>query len=182
MTRGLANNRSVQVTLPLAMNARLDVVNKRRACTQAQYDVDRCPMSVGTGTAVTPLLRDPLRGNAYFVYNDARRLPDLVIRLRGQVDFDLVGKVTITRDLRLQTTFDAVPDVPITKFRLLLASGPRNGPVGFTRNACAASTRRALRAQLAFVAQNSKRVSRTQTIQVVGCGRARARARARGKK
>ena len=173
MTRGQANNRSVQVTLPLAINARLDVINKRTACTQAQYDADRCANVVGTATAVTPLLRDPLRGNAYFVYNPARRLPDLVVRLKGQVDFDLVGKVSLD-GLKLRTTFDTVPDVPITKFRLRLASGRRSGPVGLTRNACLPATRRALKASLRFVAQNGRSTSRSQTIKVVGCGRARA--------
>ncbi len=182
MTRAQANNRSVQVTLPLAINARLDVVNKRRACTQVQFDADRCPMVVGTATAVTPLLKDPLRGNAYFVYNDARRLPDLAVRLKGQVDFDLIGKVTIMPDLRLRTTFDAVPDVPITSFRLVLASGPRNGPVGLTRNACLSATRRALKAALGFVGQNGDTVSRSQAIKVAGCGKTSARARGRRRK
>lgn len=175
MTRGQANNRSVQVTLPKTINARLDVVNRRVACTIQQFRADRCPMVVGTGTAVTPLLRDPLRGPAYFVYNPARRLPDLAIRLKGQVEFDLIGKVAITRDLRLQTTFDTVPDVPITKFRLQLASGSRNGPVGLTRSVCSPTVRRTLAASLAFTAQSNKKVSRSQKISVAGCGRAAAR-------
>jgi hypothetical protein len=187
MTRGQANNRSVEVTLPKAVNARLDVVNRRVACTIEQFRADRCTMVVGTATAATPLLRDRLSGPAYFVYNPARRLPDLVVRLKGQVDFDLVGKVAITRDLRLQTTFDAVPDVQISTFRLRLESGPRNGPVGLTRNVCSPSVRRELKASLALVAQSNRKVERSQQISVVGCGRASSRAtraasRARSKK
>ncbi|HST42054.1 MAG TPA: hypothetical protein VLK58_21220 [Conexibacter sp.] len=171
-TPGQANLRSVEVTLPKTLNSRLDVVNRRAACSIEQFNADRCPMRVGTGTAVTPLLRDPLTGPAYFVYNPARRLPDLVVRLRGQVAIDLVGKVTITRDLRLQTTFDAVPDVAISKFRLALESGPRNGPIGVTRNLCAQESR-ATRATLAFVGQNGRRVDVTPKLQVAGCGAAR---------
>ncbi|MDO8184199.1 hypothetical protein Q5424_00280 [Conexibacter sp. JD483] len=178
MSRAQANQRSVQVTLPLAINARLDVVNKRRACTLEQFRADRCPMSVGNASVVTPLLRDPLKGPAYFVYTPARRLPDLVIRLRGQVDFDLVGKVTLD-GLKLRTTFDTVPDVPFSKFRLTLASGDRNGPVGLTRNACLPATRRALKADVAFIAQNGKRLSQSKTISVSGCGKATARGRSR---
>ncbi|MDO8184187.1 hypothetical protein Q5424_00340 [Conexibacter sp. JD483] len=182
MTPGQANNRSVQVTLPLALNARLDVVNKRRACTLEQFRADRCPMVVGTATAVTPLLRDPLKGNAYFVYTPARRLPDLVVRLKGQVDIDLVGKVTIAKDLRLQTTFDTVPDVPITKFTLNLASGGTNGPVGVVRGLCSAATRKGLTAGLRFDAQSGKRIVRTQKISVAGCGKAKRSTRRAAKK
>ncbi len=173
MPRANTNNRSVQVTLPLALNARLDVVNKRRACTLEQFSADRCPMVVGTASAVTPLLRDPLKGNAYFVYTPARRLPDLVVRLKGQVDVDLIGKVTITKALRLQTTFDTVPDVPITRFRLSLASGGTNGPVGATRSLCSASVRKGLKAELAFVAQSGRKLTKSQQIAVSGCGKAR---------
>jgi hypothetical protein len=181
---GQSGLRSVEVTLPKTLNSRLDVVNKRRACTLAQFAADRCPMQVGTGTAVTPLLRDPLTGPAYFVYTPDRRLPDLVVRLRGLVDVDLVGKVTITRDLRLRTTFDTVPDVPVTKFRLALASGPTNGPIGVVDNLCGAKARSA-RATLAFIGHNGRRRDVAQRLKISGCGRrapsrARARARARG--
>ena len=169
MPAGNANNRSVQVTLPKTLNARLDVVNKRRACTIEQFRADRCPMVVGTGTAVTPLLRDPLTGPAYFVYNPDRRLPDLVVRLKGQVDVDLVGKVTITRDLRLQTTFDTVPDVPISKFALRLVAG-RNGPIGVVRSLCLKATR-ADPSKLEFRGQNGKLVKVNQRLSVAGCGK-----------
>jgi hypothetical protein len=175
MRNGEANNKSVQVTLPKVINARLDVVNRRAACSIEQFRADRCPTSVGVGTAVTPLLRDPLRGPAYFVYNPSRRLPDLVVRLKGQISFDLVGKVAITRDLRLRTTFDSVPDAQISRFRLRLESGRRNGPVGLTRDLCLPSTRRGLKAALSFRAQNGKTVSRSQAIAVTGCSRAVAR-------
>lgn len=175
MPKGNANNRSVQVTLPKALNARLDVVNRTRACSIDQFRAERCPLVVGNGTAVTPLLRDPLKGSAYFVYNPARRLPDLVVRLKGQVDIDLVGKVTITRDLRLQTTFDLVPDVPITTFSLNLESGSTNGPVGTTRNLCLAETRRALAASLIFRGHNGRAIRQSKRIGVQGCANARAR-------
>jgi hypothetical protein len=178
-TPGQANLRSVEVTLPKTLNSRLDVVNRRAACSIEQFNADRCPLRVGTGTAVTPLLRDPLTGPAYFVYNPARRLPDLVVRLRGQVAIDLVGKVTITRDLRLQTTFDTVPDVAISKFRLALESGPRNGPIGVTRNLCTRESR-AARATLAFIGQNGRRLDVRPKLQIAGCGAARRASGRRG--
>jgi hypothetical protein len=174
MTRGQANNRSVQLTLPKTLNARLDVVSRRRACSIEQFQTDRCPTVVGTATATTPLLRDPLRGPAYFVFNPARRLPDLVVRLKGQVDIDLVGKVTITRDLKLQTTFDTVPDVPVTRFALRLVSG-KNGPIGAVRNLCDSTTRRQSVAAGVFAGQNGTIVRRDLKISVAGCARSAKR-------
>ena len=56
--------------------------------------------------AVTPLLRDPLKGSVYFVKN-GHPIPDLFVALRGQVDFDLIGRITIPGGTRLRTTFDS---------------------------------------------------------------------------
>jgi hypothetical protein len=174
MTRGQANNRVVDVDLPNTLNAQLDVVNVRNACSPEQYGADRCPQQVGTATANTPLLRDPLLGRVFLVRNPARRLPDLMVRLRGQgeaslVDIDLLGKITIPKDLSLRTRFDTVPDVPITRFTLNLVSG-RNAPVGTVKNLCMKSTRKA-RATLAFTAQNGKKVTSKQKLTIAGCTR-----------
>lgn len=178
--RGHANQRSVDVTLPKAINARLRQVQD--ACTLEEYSAPGRPACrvVGSASAATPLLRDPLRGSAYFVRNPARRLPDLVVALRGAgvarlVEFDLVGKVKVTRDLTLRTTFDTVPDVPVTMFSLRLVAG-RRGPVGIVRDLCLPRTRQALDARLAIHAQSGKRVTRLQRLQVVGC-KTRATAR-----
>lgn len=172
MPAGHANARSVKVTLPKAINARLNVI--RNACSLAEFNAgaSRC-IRIGTAVAVTPLLRDPLLGAAYFVRNPARRLPDLMVSLRGQgtaklVAVNLTGKVTVPPNLSLRTTFDTIPDVPIRSFSLRIQAG-RNGPVGIVRNLCAAPTRRGLNAALAFGAQSGKRVSRTQRMQVAGC-------------
>jgi hypothetical protein len=181
MTPGQANNRSVKVTLPKPLNSRLAIVNQ--ACTLEAYRADDCGARarIGSAVAVTPLLRDPLRGSAYFVRNPARRLPDIMVALKGQVDFDLTGKISIPRDLTLTTNFDLVPDVPITMFRLDLVAG-RNGPIGVVQNLCSRRTRRALVARLALRAQSGRLVERNQRISVAGCGRGAARSRRAGAK
>jgi hypothetical protein len=175
MTPGQANNRVVTVKLPRTLNAQLDVVSVRNACSPDQYAVDRCPQQVGTATAVTPLLRDPLLGRVFLVRNPGRRLPDMMVRLRGQgdeslVDIDLTGKITIPKDLTLKTTFDTVPDVPITSFRLNLVSG-RNAPVGAVENLCTARARKASVATLAFTGQSGKKVRSKRKMTVVGCAK-----------
>lgn len=172
MPKGDANLRSVSVVLPRIFNARLRAVNA--ACTLPQFRSGHCSSAakVGSATAVTPLLRDPLRGVAYFVKNPKRALPDLVVALRGQVDVDLTGKVAVRRHSnRLATSFDTIPDVPITRFTLRLTSG-RNGPLGLTGNLCAPQNRRA-RTALRFEAQNGAVVTRSQRMRVRGCGRVR---------
>jgi hypothetical protein len=170
MTPGQANLRTVRVNLPDNINARLAVIN-RNACPLEDYEAGRCTnLAIGNATAVTPLLKDPLRGNAYFVRNPARRIPDLVVALKGQVDVDLTGKVTIPPDLTLATTFDTVPDVPITSFTLNLVAG-RSGPIGTIGNLCSARVRRGMKAKLAFKAQSGKSMARSQRMQIVGCAK-----------
>jgi hypothetical protein len=163
---GQANLAKVGVTLPLVLNARLGVVAD--ACTLVQFQVGNCAQArVGTAVAVTPLLRDPLRGTAYLVRNPARRLPDMVVALRGQVDFDLVGKVAIPGGKALRATFDAVPDVPITSFALRLRAGVR-GVVGTAARLCSARARRA-RAAVVMVGQNGVERTVRQRLVVRGC-------------
>jgi hypothetical protein len=92
---GQSNLRSVKVVLPHTLAALLNVVNN--ACSLAEYENDRCEASrAGTAVAHTPLLKDPLQGGAYFVRHPGRPLPDLMVRLRGEIAIDLVGRVTRT--------------------------------------------------------------------------------------
>jgi hypothetical protein len=176
-TPGQSNLRSVSVTLPGTLNALLPVVN--RACKLSEFEAGHCSASarVGSAVAVTPLLRDPLRGSAYFVKNPARAIPDLMVALRGQVSLDLTGKVSIPGGKRLATRFDTIPDAPITKFTLRLVSGG-NGPVGIVSNLCTAKSR-ATTAGLGFRGQNGKLVQVNQRLRINGCPKASRARKAR---
>jgi uncharacterized repeat protein (TIGR01451 family) len=170
-TPGQTNLRSVSVLLPTTLNALLPVLN--RACTLAQYESGRCSRSAraGSAVAVTPLLRDPLRGSVFFVKNPKRVLPDLIVALRGQVAVDVIGKVGVNpRTNQLTTKFDTIPDVPITKFALRLVAGA-NGPLGATVNLCTANSRRAM-ASIGFRGQNGKVLQVKQRLRVLGCAKA----------
>jgi uncharacterized repeat protein (TIGR01451 family) len=169
MPAGGANLRLVRVTLPTTVNARLPIIN--RACTRAAYEAGRCDGArAGTVVAVTPLLRDPLHGNAYFVKN-GHPLPDLFIALRGQVSFDLIGRVSIPGSTHLATTFDSIPDVPVSSFSLKFVAGPQ-GPVGAATNLCSKRGRTAT-AQLQYQGQNGKVQTVNQRLQIRGCGSTR---------
>ncbi len=168
MPAGDANLRFVRVTLPDAINARLTVIND--ACTRAEFenDIARCAHAqAGTAVAVTPLLRDPLRGKVYFVRN-GHPIPDLFVALRGQVAFDLIGRVTIPGGRKLATTFPTAPDVPIRSFTLRLFGDSKNGSVGAAANLCTAASRKAT-AALDFIAQNGRVSQLDQRLVIHGC-------------
>jgi hypothetical protein len=176
--KGQANLRFVRVTLPDTINARLTVIND--ACTRAQFEanIKNCAHAqAGTAVASTPLLRAPLRGNVYFVKN-GHPLPDLFVALRGQVDFDLIGRITIPHSRFLRTTFATAPDVPIRSFSLTLFGDNKNGSVGAAANLC--STRsRAQKAQLDFIGQNGRVSQLDQPLIVRGCKKHKANRRHR---
>jgi len=166
---GQANLREVKVSLPTTLDALLPVVN--RACTLAQYNAGNCRRSqVGTAVAVTPLLKDPLRGGAFFVKHPGRPLPDLMVALRGAVSLDLVGKVTIPGGTHLATDFSA-PDAPVTRFTLRIVSG-RNGPIGVVTNLCTKKARNAT-VGIRMRGQNGASITANQRLHISGCGRRR---------
>jgi hypothetical protein len=170
---GQSNLRSVKVVLPQSLAALLNVVN--HACTLTEYENGRCEDSrAGTAVAHTPLLKDPLTGGAYFVRHPGRPLPDLMVRLRGDIAIDLIGRVTIPGGTRLATSFDSIPDAPVSKFTLNIVSG-RQGPLGVSRNLCSRRGRRA-RALVQMRGQNGKALTRHPRLHIRGCG-SRARRR-----
>jgi hypothetical protein len=170
---GQSNLRSVKVVLPQSLAALLNVVNN--ACSLSEYQDGRCDDSkAGEAVAQTPLLKDPLRGGAFFVRHPGRPLPDLMVRLRGELAIDLVGRVTIPGGTRLATNFDSIPDAPVSKFTLNIVSG-RQGPLGVSRNLCSRRGRRA-RALVQMRGQNGKALMRHPRLHIRGCGtRARRR-------
>jgi hypothetical protein len=172
--RGQANVRFVRVTLPKTINARLNTIND--ACTRAEFesDIATCAHAkAGTAVASTPLLRDPLKGNVYFVKN-GHPIPDLFVALRGQVDFDLIGRITIPGGKRLATTFDAAPDVPIRSFSLRLLGGPSTASIGAAANLCSRSSRRQ-KAEVDYIGLNGKVRQVNQALKVGGCAGQRHR-------
>jgi len=162
------NLKSVRVTLPQTINARLNTIND--ACTRAEFesDVSKCTHAkAGSAVANTPLLRGPLKGTVYFVRN-GHPIPDLFVALRGQVDFDLIGRISIPGGKRLATTFDAIPDVPIRSFTLKLLGGSRTASIGAAANLCSASSRSTV-AWVDYIGQNGKVRSVDQALKVGGC-------------
>jgi hypothetical protein len=175
-TPGQTNLRQVAVNLPFSLASRLEAVATSAGCTPEVFDAERCTVPVGEATAVSPLLRDPLRGKVFLVRNPARRLPDLMVRLRATgwtsgIVIDLTGHVKIERDLTIRTTFMDIPDVPITRFRLSLVPG-RYGVIRTVPSLCSQESRSG-RAKLGFRGQNGRYLAVKQRMKISGCRAAR---------
>ena len=111
---GQANLKTAEVTLPLSLA--LDPRNTEMVCSVQAAAAIACPSNtiVGTSSAVSPLLPDPLSGNVYIVQGirtnaqgqQIKTLPSLLIPLKGD----------IALNLRAQTSVDSVgsagDDVP----------------------------------------------------------------------
>jgi len=150
---GEANIASAQVKLP--PSAFLDQAHIRTICTRVQFAADACPKGsiYGKASATTPLLDSPLSGNVY-LRSSNHKLPDLVVALKGPeslpIEIDLAGKTDSVKGA-LRNTFEAVPDAPVSKFRLELFGGKR-GLVVNSRNLCA----HPYKAEVAMGGQNGK--------------------------
>ncbi len=101
---GQANIGSAKVKLPLSLA--LDPNNSKHVCAFATAQAVHggavgCPSStiVGTASATTPLLSEPLTGNVYLVQGirtnkqgqQIKTLPSLLVPLRGQVALGPAG-------------------------------------------------------------------------------------------
>ena len=170
-TPGQAAVRSATVTLPLALNALLNVV--QNACTMAEFRSNHCEKArAGSAVAVTPLLKHALRGGVYFVKDPNKALgalPNMMVALRGQVDIDLTAHIKVPGGVLLQTTFQHVPDVPITKFVLSIVDGS-HGPIGIATNLCSKRAHNS-RATVELTGQNGKQANTKQRLHIHGCGK-----------
>jgi hypothetical protein len=132
---GQANLKRVQVSLPLSLA--LDPDNAQALCefTDGSKVDPVCPAGsiVGHASARTPILGQPLTGPVYFVKNvrtDAKTgrqiktLPKLVIPLTGPngLRINLVGTSGVVSN-HLVTTFENIPDAPVSSFALNITGG-----------------------------------------------------------
>jgi hypothetical protein len=130
--RGDANLRQVVVRLPLALA--LDLRNANSLCSFEAGQAGRCPRRamIGRASARTAVLTRPLAGRVYLVEGrrtttdgrQVRSLPTLLVALRGQAALDLRARTSV-RGGAIDTTFEALPDAPITHFELELEGGSR---------------------------------------------------------
>src|SRR5438128_6301521 len=164
---GQANIRSSVTSLPKALPSRLTTLQK--ACLEATFAANPLGCSpestVGTATAVTPVLPTPMTGPAILVPHGGAAFPDLDLVPEGSgLRAILVGNTDIKNGITT-TSFASVPDVPVSSFTLKLPTGPHSALTGNT-NLCA----HPLVMPTTLTAQNGKTFKQNTIISVKGCG------------
>jgi hypothetical protein len=124
-----SNIASAQVTLP--HSEFLEQAHIKTICTRVQFSQgttpgEKCPPGsiYGKAKATTPLLDEPLSGPVY-LRSSKHPLPDLVIALNAKkINVDVVGRIDSVKG-GIRTTFEAVPDAPVSKFTLEMQGGKK---------------------------------------------------------
>ncbi|HEY7257111.1 MAG TPA: hypothetical protein VH476_10565 [Solirubrobacterales bacterium] len=169
---GEANIERTVVKMPRSML--LDNAHIQSPCTKVQFAANACPPGsvLGSAKAESPLLEKPLEGPVYLASGYGHRLPDLLAALKGQVDINLDARVDSVHGA-LRTSFETVPDVPVTRFTLNLIGGKR-GLLQNSVNLCGHVQRAAVK----LTGQNNRRMSARPKIHLA-CGGHASRSRHR---
>lgn len=154
---GDANIARAQVTLP--PSEFLEQAHIRTVCTRVQFNAgggngEQCPKAsvYGKAKAISPLLDEPLAGPVFLRSSD-HELPDMVAALHSaKVDIDLVGRIDSPKSGGIRSTFEGVPDAPVSKF-ILEMQGGKKGLIVNSVDICKAKHK----AIAAFKGQNGKR-------------------------
>jgi hypothetical protein len=170
MPGGGANTAGARVTLP--PSEFVDNAHFSNVCTRVQYAAGggggaECPKGSAYGYArvYSPILDYYLRGPVYLRSAPSRELPDLVASLDGVIHVDVVGHIDSFHG-GLRTTFESVPDAPVSKFVLEMQGG-KKGLIQNSTDLC----RGTHRAIAEFTAQNGKVADLRPPLEAA-CGKA----------
>jgi hypothetical protein len=148
---GDANLKQATVALPRTLFLAQEHIDE--ICTLPRFRAKTCPAGsrLGTASARTPLMEEPLKGFVYARANPGKLLPDIVADLSGRgIEIEVVGHIGKGATGGLKASFDSLPDAPVSKFAMKLFGGKR-GLLVNAGNLCAAPQR----ADARFVAHNN---------------------------
>ncbi len=119
---GYAGIKNVGILMPKPLT--INVLEIPPACEVAQYanGAGQCPATsiVGSVSAVSPLLPEPLGGSVYLLKqsNPAKATPRLLIALRGRINVDIIADNSFVNGTQILTTLNDLPDVPLSSFTI----------------------------------------------------------------
>jgi hypothetical protein len=167
---GQANISELQLQLPKQLVARFSTI--QHACPAASFEVGPPPgqcastARVGTVAVTTPVLPGQLTGTAWLVSHGSEQFPDLDLVLTGDnVEVVLVGHTHIARSSITTSTFEGLPDVPISNVTVDLPTGPNSALAAGTGRLCASNPV----VPTTIVAQNGAKITQSTKIAVSGC-------------
>ncbi len=137
--KGDSNLKATTVTLPVGVSAALE--NVKNQCGNAEFFAGNCPAStkVGTAKATVAITSDQLVGDVYLVRVEGLKLPGIGMSFGGRYTQRILSKVKVDGNGRLQTVFDAIPDLPLTTLDLAIDGGPKS-PLILSPLVCESST------------------------------------------
>lgn len=158
---GDANPVRVAVTLPLAASANLAAI--ALACPTASFAAGTCPATsrVGTALASSPVLTAPMTGPVLLVATSD--LPELVVQLSGPVPVQLAGSIALPGT----TTFDGIPDVPLSRFELTIDGGSASSLLINAEDLCKRGAHTTATANI--LAHSGRTAQLSAPLEVVGC-------------
>jgi hypothetical protein len=152
---GEANTARIVFALP--RSEFIDQAHFRTICTRVQFAANQCPPGsiYGHVKAISPLVDYPVEGPIY-LRSSSHQLPDVVAALRGPpsqpIEIDLAGRVDSVNG-GVRTTFETVPDQPVTK-AIVTLQGAKKGLFQNSTNIC----KGVHRAKVDLRAQNAKKI------------------------
>ena len=165
---GQANLKQVTTMLPKQLPVRQSTLTK--ACPQATFEAGAAPggckieSKVGTATATTPTLPGKLTGSAYLVSHGNEAFPNLDLIMQGDgVTVIMVGHTKVTNSI-ITTSFESLPDVPVTSFSLYLPSAS-NSLLAANGNLCTSN----LVMPTTIIAQNGAKITQNTKISTRNC-------------
>jgi hypothetical protein len=156
MRAGDANLRALHVSFPPVLRFRIGGL--REICSEPDAASGLCPVGsrVGTASARTPLLDQPLEGSVFVVRPHGNGQPDLGIGLSAMgVNLGLRGH-TSSRKGRLVTALTGLPDMPIASIAMRLGGG-RSEAFSFSSALCSPDRPRRFLANVDIRGQNGAR-------------------------
>ena len=172
---GEANSRAVQVSLPkgeLLDNAHIGTI-----CTRPQFASDSCPEASSIGSAEARRRCSTRRSRAPSTCAPrTTSSPTWSWISRARSTSSSPARIDTSKGGALRTTFESVPDVPVSQFVLNLAGGAK-GLLQNSESLCG----KPKKATVKTTGQNGAVVT-SQTKLQVACGKKKARHKRHGKR